>query len=289
MDLIIPEQKPDEQIPANQFSEAGAIAREQARIQSAVISAKKFPRDETAAFTRIIKAFKRPTLAKVATYAFPRGGKKITGASVDCARQLGAAWGNINWGFEVTSLDNEIASLRGFAVDLETNTTIEAGDRFRILVQRKVGNTTAWVAPDERDLRELINRRAAILIRNCILQLVPPDITDAALEQAKTTLRAVADGELKENREDIIRSFALAFDQLGVTVENLEKYLGHKVSELNADELTELRGVYKSIKDGHTKRNDHFDFGSKSGEQSEDAKEVDSLLGSKKTKTKEEK
>lgn len=235
--------------------------REQSDIQAAVVSAKHFPRNEVAASLAVTKSFARPLLAEAARYQFPRGGKTISGPSVDCARELARLWGNIRYGLRVVSLTDESVHIRGFAVDLETNSQSEYEDQFKRLVQRKQRDgETRWVEPDERDLRELIGRRGAILIRNAILSLLPPDLIESALATADKTLRGVASGELKSSREDVIKHLVGRFDNLGVSVAMLEGYLGHALADANADEVTELKGIGKSLADGVTKREDHFEL-----------------------------
>lgn len=238
-----------------------AVSREQTEIQSAIISAKHFPRNEVAAGLQVTKSFARVGLAESARYSFPRGGKTITGPSVDCARELARLWGNMRYGIRVVALTDEHVHIRGFAIDLETNASTEYEDQFRRLVQRKGRDgETHWVQPDERDLRELIGRRGAILVRNAILSLLPPDLVDGALSTADKTLRGVASGELKASREDVVRNLAGRFDTLGVSVAMLEGYLGHALADANADEVAELKAIGKSLADGITKRDDHFEL-----------------------------
>ena len=159
-------------IAPQQAGELAAVAREQNEIQSAIVSAKKFPRNEQAAFVKALNSFRRQSMAEAATYSFPRGGKTVEGPSVDCARELARVWGNIRYGLRVVSQDENRLHIRAYALDLETNTYVEAEDEFSKLIQRKdkLSGATRWVTPDERDLRELMNRRGAIAIRNCLLQ-----------------------------------------------------------------------------------------------------------------------
>lgn len=270
------------QAQAIQVADAGGlsvVSREQSEIQSAIISAKRFPRSEEKAFAQIIKAFKRPSLARCAQYSFPRGGATVRGPSIDTARELARLWGNIKHGLRIVGVDDIYVHIKGYAIDLENNASIEAEDKFKKLVQRKRGGNTQWVAPDERDLRELINRRGAILVRNCILQLIAPDIVDAALEQADATLRQVSSGELEQSREDTIRSLVLIFDGMGVSVEMLEQRLKHELSLITVSELTELRTIYKSLRDGNSRREDHFGFGEPSPQSPEKLLKLNASLG----------
>lgn len=246
--------------------EVGAVAasaREEAAIQAASVLAKKFPRDEAAAYVRVMKSCERPAMAEAARYKFPRGGKEVTGPSVDIAREIARCWGNVRWGLLIVSQDIDYCHIRGYALDLESNAYIELEDKFLKSVQRKNFKTgvTEWVTPDERDLRELINRRGAILIRNALLQLLPPDLVDAAMERCVDTLRKAARNELKQSRSDSVRRLALAFDDIGVSTEMIERRLGHKLDTITEDEIVDLRAIYKSVADNNSKRGEYFSEG----------------------------
>lgn len=249
---------------SNGDQDAGSLAiiqREKTEIESAIIVAKRFPRDEAGAYTRIMRSCDRASFAEGARYAFPRGGATVTGPSVQLARELARCWGNVRYGLRMVDVTEDQVHIRGYALDLESNNYVEVEDRFARLVQRKQNGRTVWVSPDERDLRELVNRRGAICIRNAILQLLPPDVIDDAVRAAEATIRKAASGELKQDRQAAIRRLALAFDGLGVTTEMLTDHLGHDLDLITEEELADLRGVYASIRDGNTKRADHFDFG----------------------------
>src|SRR5690606_16214410 len=207
-------------------------------------------------------------------YSFPRGNQIVTGPSVQLAREIARCWGNIRFGLRVVSMDDQMVHIRGYAYDAETNAYVEAEDKFSKLIFRR---GRGWVQPDERELRELVNRRGAILVRNCILQVVPSDIVEDAQRVVQETLRKAAQGEIDQNRDDAIRRLALAFDGLGVSTEVLERYLGHPLSAITAEEIAHLRGVYKSIVDGHTRTVDHFDL-SNGRQQSDSNAELNSRL-----------
>lgn len=236
---------------------ASAVAREEAEIKAAIFLARQFPRDEFKAYNKIMKTCERPGFAEDAIYSFPRSGQTVKGPSVQMAREIARCWGNIRYGLRIVSVDEDMVHIRGYAYDLETNAHVEHEDKFEKLVYRK---SQGWVKPDERDLRELINRRGAILVRNAILQVIPSDVVDAAEEKAKETLRRAAQGEISQNREQAIRRLVKAFDGIGVTVEMLEAYLKHGLDAITADEIADLRAVYKSIQDGNSRREEYFDL-----------------------------
>lgn len=250
----------EDSLTVRESGAAAAVAREEAEMKSAIFLARQFPRDDAAAYTRIIKSCRRAGFAEGALYRFPRGGQQVEGPSVQLAREIARCWGNIRYGLRIVSVDAEMVHIRGYAHDLESNAYVEHEDKFARLVQRRRGSRTEWVPPDERDLRELINRRGAILVRNAILQVVPSDVVENAIREVHSTLKRAAQGEIEQSREDAIRRLAVAFDAIGVSTEALEQYLGHPLDAISADEIADLRGVYKSIIDGNSRREDHFDL-----------------------------
>lgn len=253
------------EISITEESSIGGVAaatREQSEIQSAIIVAKKFPRNEQASYAKVMNSLTRITLAEKAAYNFPRGGSNITGPSIKLAREIARCWENVRYGIRIVKESQEKICIKGYAYDCEANTYVEAEDEFKKLIQRKDKKTgiTGWVTPDERDLRELINRKGALLVRNCILQILPPDIIEDALSQARKTVDLSVRKELSTNREDAIKRSVLAFSNLGVPVALIEKKLEKKSSDWNKDDIVTLKGIYTSVQEGHTKVSEHFDF-----------------------------
>ncbi len=254
--------------PNSDVGVASAVAREQTEISSVVEQAALRPRSEAEAFVKLTRACSRFAFADGASYRFPRGGSQVTGPSVKLAREMARCWGNLRYGYRHVRHNPDSVHIKGFAHDCESNTYIEYEDTFAKLVQRRKKDArgtvikdksgkavTEWVEPDERDLRELINRRGAMCVRQAILHLLPYDQIDEALSLCDATLRS---GELGPDRETSIRSMVRAFDKYAVTTEMLEHNLGHELNVTTIEELADLRQIFTSIKDGHTKREDHF-------------------------------
>jgi hypothetical protein len=235
----------------NELAVAYDQARAQKEIEGSIVLSKKFPRDEMKIFAAIQRSCKRPTFAEKARYAFPRGGATISGPSVNLARELARLWGNVRYGFEVVRDDDDTRKIRAVAWDMESNTSVVAETEFKKLVYRKSGG---WITPDERDLRELTNKHAAILIRKCILQIVPPDFVEDAMNECARTLK----GDVSANRNEVLKKLVRAFDDIGVSTEILERRYGYRVAEFTEDDITELRAIYQSIEDGNSKREEHF-------------------------------
>jgi hypothetical protein len=235
------------------------VARQQHEIQSAILTAKHFPRDENASFVKLTKSCSRPSFADAASYSFPRGGEQITGPSVNLAREAARCWGNIRYGVDQLPAEEGHIHLEAWAMDLEACNKVTAQDRFRKLIERKKrGGGTEWREPNERDLRELINRRGALQLRNCILQLLPVDLVEDALFTCDKTLEAASTGQLKEDRSATVRRLLKAFDQVAVTQQMIERHLGHAVADISPEEQAELRRIYTSMRDNNSTREDHF-------------------------------
>lgn len=233
---------------SNELAPSAAVEAARQEVQAAVILAKRFPRNEDQAYQRLMKSCQRPAFAADVTYSFPRGGTTITGPSIYLAREFARLWGNIRHGVDVIADDDEVRTIRAWAWDLESNTKVHHDVPFKKLIQRKRNGQTQWIEPDERDLRELTNKHAAIAKRNCLLELLPSDMVDDAVARANKTLIDSASKDPDEARKNLIT----AFGTINISVENLEAFLGHKVATCSPAELVELRSVYKSIRDGNT-------------------------------------
>jgi len=163
--------------------------------------------------------------------------------------------------------------------DLETNTYKEAEDEFEKLIERKKKvngryvDETEWVRPDERDLRELTNRRGAILVRNCQLEIMPKDYIEDALSRAQETVEKGA-----RTDPDAWKKIANAFTELNISVDHLTRYLKHPLSESSPRELVALRAIWKSISDGNSTWSEYY---STSGDENLASKSADVLNGIK--------
>ena len=235
-----------------------AASRETAEVQAAVILARKFPRDEERSYAKLIAVCGRPSFADEASYSFPRGGAIVTGPSVNIAREAARLWGNVRFGLDIIRDDDETRGIRAWAWDVETNTKVAYADEFKKLIFRKANPRTGfvggWITPDERDLRELTNRRGAICLRNCLLQIIPKDHIEDALQECRKTLK----GQAKTDRNDILPKIAASFADLGVSEADLAKHLGHPLKDASDDEIVALRGIYRAIMDGVARKEEYF-------------------------------
>jgi hypothetical protein len=248
------------QMPNTRDSSMAQVAesRAVAEVQAQYVIAKKFPRDENASYMRIMKACERPFLAEQAMYAYPRGGQLVTGPSIRLAEAMAQAWGNIDCGIREVSQADGMSVAEAYAIDLETNTRI--AKTFHVPHSRDTKQGKKRLT-DSRDIYELVANQGSRRLRACILGVIPGDVIDAAVARCGKTLES-SDVPM----EDQIRKLVLAFDELGVKPEHLEKRLGHKLDVTIPQEIVTLRGIYKSIKDGMADRSQFFDIASLKGE-----------------------
>lgn len=227
--------------------------RAEQEVQAAFVIAKRYPRDEFDCFNRIIRACRRPSLAEEAMYAYPRGGQTVTGESIRLAEALALAWGNIDFGIREISQSNGMSIAEAYAIDLQTNTRSTKIFHVPHVRDTKKGRVKLT---DARDIYEIVANQGARRMRNCILALIPGDVREAAKAECKKTLET-SDVPMEER----IRKMVGLFDDVGVKVEHLEKRLGHKLDATIVHEVVQLQAIYKSLRDGHAKREDFFDIG----------------------------
>ena len=234
---------------------AGTIEIESSRAvaeaQGKLVIAKRFPRDEARAFSKIMESCKRRGLAEEATYSFPRAGQTINGPSIRLAEELARAWGNIDYGIRELSRKDGISEMEAYAWDLETNTS--SSQKFSV---RHIRDTRDGQKPlyDERDIYELTANQGARRLRARILAILPPDIVEAALSECRATLA----GDNTEPVADRVRKMLRAFEKYGVTAAMIETRLAHKLDSVLPDEIADLQGIFNSLKNGMSKASDWF-------------------------------
>lgn len=206
----------------------------------------------------------------------------IRGPSVYLAREVARCWKHVNSSVRILEDDGESIHGESICHDLETNTRSVKQWKVKKLIQRKVKvwnerihrmeavkdpttgkDLTEWIVPDERDLLELCNRTASKCLRNAILEVIPDDVIQEARQIADETLEKFARGEIDQRGKPIVKAAAGApgmaapavvdrligeFRRLGVSLEMIERKLGHKADEMSVDEYKLLARGGASIK-----------------------------------------
>ena len=219
-------------------------ARAIAEVQAAIVSAKRFPRDQLAAMERILSSCCRPTLAESAVYSYTRGGAEVTGPSIRLAEAIAQAWGNLQFGIRELAQSGGKSTVEAFAWDVETNTR-----QVKVFEVPHIRHTRqgAKLLTDPRDVYELVANQGARRLRACILGVVPGDVVDAALTQCEATLRTKVDVT-----PEGIKALLGAFAEIGVTADQVAQKLGHRADSIVPAEVVRLRKIYRGIKDGYS-------------------------------------
>jgi hypothetical protein len=140
-------------VSADSTTAQSMSSREVAAIQSAIIQAKRFPRNEDAAFAAAISMSKRPSFAKEAIYKRPQGDGQVTGPSVKLVRALVRAWGNVRVSMQVIPDVPGWCTVEVTAIDLETNIHRSEQTRFKMEVFRKKHGGTINLETSTADSR----------------------------------------------------------------------------------------------------------------------------------------
>lgn len=223
-----------------------ALATRQAQeVQAMVIMAKRFPRDIVEVERKLIQSCKRPKLAEIAIYEYPRGGTKVTGPSIRLAEAAAQAMGNIDFGWtEIQRLEDE-SICTAYAWDIENNirrTTTFSVPHYRDTKQGKKRLL------DDRDIYEMCANQASRRMRGCILQVVPGDLVDLAISECEKTLRANL-GTVQEQAGKWAKLFEKEYK---VKPESIMKYLGSRPETWTQNDIFRLRKLYNALQDNMT-------------------------------------
>jgi hypothetical protein len=233
-------------------------SRELAETQTKYLMAERFPRDEVAAMDRILNAFSRRTLAEKAQYQFARGGSDIAGPSIRAAEAIAQQWGNMETGFRELQrgMDTSgvpFSEVEAFCTDLQARNTKRLQFIVRHWRDTKAGG---YKLKDERDIYELCANQAQRRLRACILASIPGDVTEAAMQQAETTLKASAD-----TSPEAMHKMVEAFSGFGVTKEHIEKRIQRRLDAITPAQVVSLKRIYASLRDDMSTAAEWFDMG----------------------------
>lgn len=228
------------------------IQRSIAEVQAAIMLAKQFPRDKMDAFDRIVNECCRNTLAESATYSYSRGGQEVTGPTIRLAEVIALNWGNFQFGWDEAGRANGQSEIIAWAWDCETN--VRRTTKFFVRHWRDT-KRGGYALKDERDIYELCANQAARRMRACVLNIIPGDVVEAAIQQCDRTLaskEAVTPEKIKLLLE--------AFDKYGVTKAHIEKRIGRKIDAINGAVMMQLRKIFNGLRDGMSKPSEFFEI-----------------------------
>lgn len=236
----------------NQGTVAIEASRAIAEAQGKLVIAKRFPRDEVAAYAKAMEACQRPTMAEKAFYSFPRGGQTVEGPTIRFAEELARCWGNIDYGIKELSQDDGKSEMQAYAWDLETNA--QSVQNFTNPHQREQGKKMVTLT-SQRDIYENNANMATRRLRSRILAILPSWFVEDAIAECKKTIAGKNDAPLI----DRVKKMVVQFAKFGVTQEQIERRLRRKIDSMTSDDFVEYLGIFNAIKGGESKVADWFE------------------------------
>lgn len=222
-----------------------------AEVQARMMIARAHPRDPRECLDNILRQCTRPGLAKTALYAYARGGAEITGPSIRLAEAIAQSWGNIASGIKEISRIGGYSECVAYAWDLETGYYDERQFQVRHWRDTRQGG---HALTDERDIYELIANMGQRRKRAVLLTVIPGDVVEAAVDQCEQTLKAVAD-----TSPDAIQRMVKAFQQFGVTKEQIEARIQRRIESILPAQVLQLSKIYSSLQDEMSSPQDWFE------------------------------
>jgi len=233
-------------------------ARETAEVQSMMVMARRFPRDEMTVMDRILQACTRPSLAEGALYEYARGGTDIRGPSVRLAECIAQYWGHLDFGWRVLEERPGATKVQTFAWDMQTGTRCQMV--FDVVHEMGLKGGNKKTLHDPRDIYEHVANAAARRLRACILRVVPGDVVEAAVRQCEKTLTTKVD--ITPER---ITAMLTQFADYGVTKGAIERRLQRRLEAVTPGLFAQLGKIFTSLRDGISQPSDWFDLAPQEG------------------------
>jgi hypothetical protein len=239
-------------------SASAALAK--ATIEAKFVVAMRNRRSVLGARAAILDACRRPRFAEAALFSKPIGDGRVEGFSIRFAEAALNSWGNVDTTAVTAWEDEEQRLVRIGVVDLETNVSYSDEVLLQKTVERSTvkngqevlgerinskGKRVFVVRATEDELQIKLGAAKSKVIRNNGLRLIPADIKEEAMELIRST-SATGGGDRAADGKRLADAFA----NIGISVEQLEAYVGHSLSNLTPAELVDLRKVYASVRDG---------------------------------------
>lgn len=220
-----------------------------AEIDSQIATAKAFPRSLKQSMDRALSmATVNEEVAASCTYAVPRSGKTIEGASVRLAEIVCSTFGNLRAGARVIANDGKTVTAQGICHDLESNYSVT------VEVKKKITDRNG--KPFSDDMQVVTgNAACAIAYRNAVYKVIPAAIIDDIWEKTKEVARGKAETLVKRRDKAVeyFRSQGVKDEQI-CTVLQIKK-----IEDIDLDKLQTLRGILTSVKNGEATLKDLFE------------------------------
>ena len=219
-------------------------------LQAGIVYADARPRNMAEVKEKIQKRCSSPEIAEKGMYRYMRGNEKVLGPSIRLVETIWAALGNTSSTWREVSRDAEGSYLEITAWDLETNTrsSVEIYNKHELYTAKKQKKLTK-----PRDIYENNAAVAMRRLRACMLRVIPLDIQELAIQCCNGTI-------IEEKiTPEIIDKMLAEFQKFGITKMQIEKKIGHDVSELTPADRVELLSIFQTIRDDEQPAEKYFD------------------------------
>lgn len=249
-------------VSKNETAVSAAAAQAVASVQARYAMARAAPRDLDQVRIKLLKECKRPRFAEVALYNKPIG-QGVVGFSIRFAEAALRCMGNV-MPEVMTIFDDESKRIVRVAVtDLESNLTYTKDVTINKTVERRKvpggmqpisqrtnsrGQTVYTIPATDDDILNKENALVSKAIRTVGLRLIPGDILDEALALIHHTSQNSAAQDPDTARKRLVDGFA----SIGIQPADLVAYLRHGLDKITPAEMTQLRSLYTTIRDGET-------------------------------------
>jgi len=253
---------PVQAAPLAETSGQALAAHAKALVEARYIIAMKQPRDWDKVRQNFLKECERPTFAQVAIYRKPIG-EGVEGPSIRFVETALQAMGNVFTDSPTIYDDDDKRIVRVTVMDLEHNVTYSKDVTIMKRVERKhlsegqvalrsrtnsYGKTVYLVSATDDEILNTENALVSKTLRTQGLRLIPGWLVAEGEDAVRETNRDRA----AKDPDAAKRKLFDAFGGIGVTVEQIKRYLGHDGATLTPKEHQELLGLHAAIRDGQT-------------------------------------
>lgn len=223
-----------------------------AEIKGAIQAAQERPRVPRKSMDRILVACQMAELARLAIYAYARGGTDIQGGSIRLAETIALDWQNLDYGIIELEQRSGESTVMAYCLDLENN--VKAKRIFQVKHERhtKKGH---YSLTDPRDIYETVANQGARRLRACIFEIIPKHVQEAALAQCEATMLASED-----TSQGALKKLMDAFMGLGITQQQIEARIQRNIAAIAPAQIVSLRKIYTSLSDGMSVPGDWFEM-----------------------------
>lgn len=248
---------------------AAAAATARAMVEARFVMALQRPRDWDDVRAKLLRAIERPGFAGKhgekskpgqAWFSKPIG-DGVEGLTIRFAEEVFRCMGNVDARPVTVYEDATRRIVEVTVLDLESNLSFASTVLVPKTVERKFlkkgevalsvrtnsqGEPTYTRLATEDEIMSTQGSLISKAMRTNGLRLLPGDIR----AECETRIQAIRFGEAATNPDGVRKEISDAFNKLNVVPSALKQYLGHELALATPAELSELRELYKAIKDG---------------------------------------